>query len=155
MKVLKMIADWHSEKPEGTRNYDDIPMEERDHNSWWYLHGNLEELVRYDKATVTNCLSGGFSRPTVPYGFIRGNKVNEIVDYKPWHMMYLNGKVDVEIEGVDKPCVGWFWTEDERTIYWQDKPYQAWHQRGLVCLVDDVDGCQYAEQVYNERRKFI
>ena len=52
-RILKLIAEWKfGGKPEGTREYNDIRPEERDNNSWWYLHGKLQSFVGYDKATV-------------------------------------------------------------------------------------------------------
>ena len=146
-KILKMIADWrYSEKPKGTRDYDDIPVDEMDWNSWWYLHGELESFVHYDKATVTNCMSGGFSRETINYASIAGDEVKRIADWRPRHMMCFDGVVDVEIEGIDRPCKGYFWTNRYRMVYWKGKPYEIWDQRGLVCFADDKESCEYAKQ---------
>lgn len=140
-----MIADWrYAEKPEGTRDWEDIPVEERDWNPWWYLDGELESIVHYDKATVTNCLSGGFAKETINWGSIVGNEVEELVDWKPKHMMCFDGIVDVEIEGISEPCKGYFWTTNYKTVYWEGKPYQVWDQRGLVCLASDKDSCERA-----------
>lgn len=156
METMKMIADWRNNtKPEGTREYEDIPTEELDHNNDWYLHGELESFVQFDKAYVTNCLSGGFSKETINYAFISGDEVKEVSEYKPKHAMCVDGVVDVEIEGIDKPCIGYFWTDDYRTVYYQEKPYQVWRQRGLVCFADDEKGCEYAKQKLRERAKFL
>ena len=145
MEKMKMIANWcYSEKPKGTRDWEDIPMKEKDWNSWWYLHGKLESITHYDKATVTNCLSGGFAKDTINWESIIGDKVEKLADYKPTHMMCFDGIVDVEIEGIDLPCKGYFWTTNYRTVYWKRKPYQIWDQRGLVCLADDEEACEYA-----------
>ena len=152
MEILKMIADWHSENtPENYRTWEDIPNEEKDWNSWWYLHGKLENFVGYDKATVTNCKSGGFARETVAWSEIVGDKVIAVYDKKPSTELYLNGIVNVEIEGIDKPCKGYFWTTDERDVYWQGKSYKHWKQRGLVCFADDEKACQYAESAMSAR----
>lgn len=152
METLKIIADWcYGKKPQGTRSYEDIPDEERDWNSGWYLHGKLEELVKFDKALVTNCKSGGFYKKTINYKKIVGDKVIEITKRKPKHMMCFDGIVDVEVEGIPEPCIGYFWTDSYYTVYWRKRPYQIWRQRGLVCLKSDIKGCEYAKQKYEER----
>ena len=144
-KILRMVADWRcAEKPEGTRDIEDIPMEEQDWNSWWYLHGELEDIVHYDKAVVTNCLSGGFAKDTINWSMIDGDEVKGITDRKPRHMMCVDGVVDVEIEGIDRPCKGYFWTCHHMTVYWEGKAFKVWEQRGLVCLADDEEACEYA-----------
>lgn len=152
MRKLRMIADWrYGNKPEGTRDYEDIPMEERDWNSWWYLHGRLEGIVHYDKATVTNCFSGGFAKETINWGSISGDKVEKLVNWRPALMICLDEIVDVEIEGISEPCKGYFWTNNYRTVYWENKPYKIWHQRGLVCLADDKKSCEYALKKMKEK----
>lgn len=156
MKTLKMIADWrYNNQPEGTRTYEDIPKEEKDWNSWWYLHGKLEDFVHYDKATVTNCLSGGFARETINSACIINNKVESLADWMPLHKMYLNDIVNVEIEGIDKPCIGYFWTTPDITVYWEGKPYKTWQQRGLVCFKDDTEACEYAKKKYEEKTRIL
>lgn len=133
MKVLKMIADWrYNDNPPLTRERRDIPMDERDNNSYWYLHGKLEDFVRFDKATVTNCLSGGFAR--------RVDYVSRLHS----HEMHFNGVVDVEIEGIDKPCKGFFYTTDDQTYSKNGEVVESWKQRGLVCFADDKEACEYA-----------
>ena len=142
MKVLNMIASWSSKNsPLNCRTWKDIPNEEKDWNSWWYLDGELEDFVGYDKATVSNCKSGGFAKETINWKEIIGDKVVLVHEDKPTTEMYINGEVDVEIEGIDRPCKGFFWTTDECTVYYQDKPYKHWKQRGLVCFADDKPSC--------------
>lgn len=132
MEILKLIADWrYGNKPQGTRNYEDIDPTEREYASWWYLHGKLQDLVGYDKATVTNLKEGNFGKLSKEYGY----------------MMCVDGIIPVEIEGVSEPCVGYFWTV-KRTDDW-------WDQRGLVCFKSDTEGCEYAEKKYNEKPSFL
>lgn len=155
-KVLKLIADWrYGKKPEGTKNWEDIPNEEKDWNSWWYLHGKLEDYVGYDKATATNCKSGGFAKETINWGEIVGDRVTSICDELPTHKMCIDGIVDVEIEGINKPCVGYFWTACHKTIYWEEKAYEFWEQRGLVCFKSDTESCEYAKKMYEKQSQFI
>lgn len=133
-----------------------VPMDERDNNSGWYLHGKLESDVQYDKATVINCKTAGYSRETINWKSIFGTRVSEIFEKKPLiHKMYLNGEVPVTIENVPKKCVGFFWTEDYGNIIWEGREYPYWHQRGLVCYADDTEACAYARQAMNERSVMI
>lgn len=147
-----MIADWrYNKKPEGTREYEDIPVEELDWNNYWYLHGELESFVQYDKAYVTNCLSGGFSKETINYSCIIDDEVQSLAENMPKHAMCFDGIADVKIEGIDKPCIGYFWTDNYRTVAYQGESYQTWRQRGLVCFIDDKEGCEYAKKKMKEK----
>ena len=155
-RVLKLVADWrYGTKPEGTRGFDEIPVEERDCNSWWYLHGKLAEIVGYDKAMATNCKSGGFAKDTINWSEIDGDTVINVSDKIPTHKMYVNGIIDVEIEGINEPCVGYFWTTYDKKIYWEGKAYDFWEQRGLVCLKSDEEGCKDAKTRYDLKCKFL
>lgn len=155
-KILKMIANWcYGDKPCDTRDWEDILDIERDNNSWWYLHGALESDVHYDKATVTNCFSGGFAKETIDWSEIRGNKVVSVRSEKPFYNMYVNGIVDVEIEGISKPCKGFFYTSEETKIIWKGKEYDHWKQKGLVCYADDTEACEYAKKKMEERSYWL
>jgi len=155
-KKLKLIVDHEPwvDIPIITK-LEDVPRKERDNNSWWYLHGELDEFVGYDKATAVNCFSIGVSKETLNWSSICGNKVEEVFDEEPYYRMHLNGTIPVEIEGVDKECIGYFWTTDEHDIYYKDKAYPFWWQRGLVCFVDDTEACAYAQEKMNERTTFL
>lgn len=150
--ILKLIAVWdYKKKPKNTKTYEEIPPEERDNNSWWYLHGKLTDLVGYDKAISTNCKSGGFSKETINWSEIEGNVVTSLSNDFPTSQICIDGIVDVEIEEIEEPCVGYFWTTNNRLIYWEGKPYDYWEQRGLVCLKSDIEGCKYAKEKYEEK----
>lgn len=153
-KVLKMIADWrYSKKPVDTRDWQDIDLTERDNNSWWYLHGELEKLVGFDKATVTNCKSGGFAKETINWANIDGNEVTSVISEDPCYQMYFNGEVNVEIEGISRPCVGFFYTSSEQPVYYKGKEYLFWEQRGLVCFSDDLNAVEYARSMMKQRSR--
>ena len=155
-RILKLIAEWKfGGKPEGTREYNDIRPEERDNNSWWYLHGKLQSFVGYDKATVTNCLSGGFSKETIDWADIEGSIVTKIYSEIPRHEMYFTGEIDVEIEGINKPCKGYFYVINEREVHYKEKSYPIWEQKGLVCFADDKEACEYAKRKMNERSRIL
>ena len=157
-QVLKMIADGLFDSRENLlKRYAEIPVDERDNNSWWYLHGQLESDVHFDKATAVNCKTAGYSRETINWKEICGDTVTKVEKNGSMciHRMYINGEVPVEIEGIDKACVGFFWTEDCEDVQWKNKKYPHWNQRGLVCYADDTEACEYAREKMNERAWFI
>lgn len=132
MKTLKLIADWRfNEEPKNSTPIENIPHEERDNNSFWYLHGKLEEFVGYDKAIAINCKTLGISKFSYLFG-----------DFE----MHFTGIIPVKIEGIRKACIGYFWTDD-----FISDGEEAWNQRGLVCFKDDKDSCEYAESQYKNK----
>lgn len=133
----------------------EVPEQEMCHNSWWYLHGKLQDVVGYDKAITTNCKSAGYSRDTIDWSEINDNQVQEVLQDRIRPVMYVNDIIPVEVEGFDEPCVGYFWTTDERLIYWKGVEYPYWKQRGLVCFKDDKEACEYAQKKYNERTRIL
>ena len=152
MKTLKMIADWrYCKNVSNPKTRKDIPLEERDNNSWWYLHGKLEDFVGFDKATVTNCKSGGFARQTINWTESDGKEIHSVLNENPYFEMYFNGIVKVEIEGIDRPCVGFFYTTSEQELVYKGKTFPYWKQRGLVCFADDIEACEYARSKMTKR----
>lgn len=147
MNTLKLVACSVNGNTIGNIKLEDIPPEERDWNSWWYLHGKLTDLTGYDKAVVINCKSAGYSRETIHWSRISGNEVIEI-DSNPSYEIYINGIIPVKIEGIQEECIGYFWTTKHRRVYWQGKGYDCWMQRGLVCLKSDTKGCKEAKKKY-------
>lgn len=157
MEILKMIAyqDDGQLFRSKHKSEKEIPKDEMCHNSWWYLHGKLEELVGYDKAITTNCKSAGYSKETIDWSEIHGNEVKSVFEDKMIPVMYVNAIIPVEIEGIDKPCVGYFWTTDEYPIYWKEQSYPYWNQRGLVCFEDDKEACEFALEKYLTKTTMI
>ena len=156
--TLKMLADGlFTNYTEMNRRLDSIPDDEKDNNPWWYLHGQLEEDAHFDKATVINSKSAGYSALTVNWTEINDGIVNSVRENRPEliHRMHLNGEVSVEIEGITKPCTGFFWTSERKPILWKDREYPHWEQRGLVCYTDDAEACEYAREMMEKKSVFI
>lgn len=151
--TLKMIADGLFSTHESLLAcYNSIPRDERDNNSWWYLHGQLEEDVHYDKATTTNCKSAGYSRETINWNEILGTTVTVVSkESLTIHRMHIDGEIPVEVEGISKPCTGFFWTNERDDVTWNGKSYPHWEQRGLVCYSDDTEACDYARKKMQEK----
>lgn len=71
----------------------------------------------------------------------------------------LNGEYEVEIYGCDKPCIGYFWTEEDSSISVK-VPGGTFNlpntkQLGLVCLKSDTESCDYAKQQMKMHMKEI
>ena len=146
--MLKIIPRWGNGRgPAIKTEYADIKPEERDNNSWWYFHGKLEEYIGFDKGVVSNCKSSGNSKETIDFYEIVGDKVISANSTVPYYNMYVTGEIDVEVEGINKPCKGFFYVTDLGNVYYQDKKYEIWKQRGLVCFSDDEDACTYARNM--------
>ena len=108
-QVLKMIADGLFDSRENLlKRYAEIPVDERDNNSWWYLHGQLESDVHFDKATAVNCKTAGYSRETINWKEICGDTVTKVEKNGSLriHRMHINGEVPVEIEGIASDSSG-------------------------------------------------
>lgn len=152
--TLKMSVDdvaWVEKKY--TSDYESVPKEELDHNSWWYLHGELESLVGYDKAFTLNCKSAGYSRETINWAILSGTRVKKLHEdgVATRFEMYVNGVIPVEVTGVTQPCVGYFWVTEEREVEFDGEYYPVWCQRGLVVLESDWESRKYAMEKMSER----
>lgn len=124
MSELKIV-------PTGGPGYgSELPYEEDRllFGDWWYLHGELEEDMGYDKAWFLD----------IP----KEHTVLQYVNKQPYIETNLNGIFDVEVEGASRPCVGFFWPRLYCNII---------QQRGLVVYRDDIEAMEYATKRYTER----
>ena len=151
LKFCVLDESWVDSKHKG--DYKSVPKDDRGYNWWWYLHGELDCLVGYDKAYPINCKSSGNAKETINWSEISCSKVKQLRDdgnLTRWEI-YINGIIPVQVKGVDKPCIGYFWTTNEHDIEWEGKKYPYWEQRGLVCLESDSEGRKYALEKLNEK----
>lgn len=109
---------------------------EWDNNSWWYLHGELEYKVRYDKAVIINATAAKDTIETLRWFEIRGDKC---ISYKdtPLREVHINGIRKCNVIGVCGDCLGFFWTTRERNIKYDKGTFKTWEQRGLVLQRND------------------
>lgn len=110
---------------------------EWDNNSWWYLHGELESKVGYDKAVIINATAAKDTIETLRWFEIRGDRC---VSYRdtPLREMYVNGIRKCNVIGVHGDCLGFFWTVRERTVEYDKGTFNTWEQRGLVVQRNDT-----------------
>lgn len=156
-KTLKMIAVTISgDNAFGKMDFSEINNDETDNSPWWYLHGDLEEKIGYDKGIAINCREIGISFPTINWRGLRGSEVIEIDESRPEiNVMHFTGVINVEIDGLDEPCVGFFWVTNERIVQYKDKLYPMWEQRGLVCLKSDKEAIEYAQEKFSDCARFL
>ena len=130
-KILKIIpcVDDYKEKLKS------INPEELDNAGLWYLHGELESLLHFDKGVITNCKSLGLLKEC------------EIEGEEPFQKLHLNDIVKCKVDGIEGDCTGFFWTID------RDEDY--WCQRGLVVLDSDTEWYNDATKKYEEKRKML
>lgn len=131
------------------------------YNNWWYLHGDLEDMLHYDKASAINAKECPELVKMVPYAsklgfgddeFWKGtvDKINLVPH------LYINGIIECEVIGVKEECVGYFWIAEELPLKIFSKTGEIftgthWQQRGLVCLKSDTEGREYALRKYKEK----
>lgn len=106
-------------------------------SGWWYLHGELEDKVGYDKGAFLNLEE---DMVEIENCYFKGNdKYFNVVLLK-------DGIYDVEVIGFDRPCVGYFWI---------DRKYNTPECRGLICFKDDTSAVMYARQKYTEKFGYL
>lgn len=109
---------------------------EWDNNPWWYLHGALEDKVHYDKAVVLNATAVGDTRETVRWLEIREGRCIWYKDI-PHRQMHINGIRRCNVIGVYSDCLGFFWTNEERSIPYDKGSFDMWKQQGLIVQKND------------------
>ena len=119
--------------PEYENKIEEVNKDELDNAGFWYLHGSLVDLFHFDKAIMTNCKSLGISKP-----FVYDN------EKEPINKLYYNGEINCKVEGCDKPCIAFLYTRNETSD-------TEWLQRGLVCMKEDIDACNYARKKMIEK----
>jgi len=155
MKKLKMICDWD-------KDYDKIVTLERlkngdlDQNSWWYLDGLLEGKCGYDKATIYNLSEiPDLRKETLRWKCITGDRA-VVESYTKHTEIHANGEYEVEVYGIEEPCIAFFWTARERMVRTEKGiRFKVWNQRGLVCLKSDTEAIERARRKMMERSKHL
>lgn len=150
MEKIKIVA-------ESPTNYpiipDEIKKQINPYNGASYLHGHLEEWANNDLfefyGLPDSCLKGTCKWHTAS-GFYAVNNENK-VEYR--EKPHLNGVYEVEVYGLEVPCIGYFWTTNERevTLKGTDVKFPIWQQCGLVCMANDGDANAYARAKMAEK----
>ena len=137
MKTIKMIAY----KVDGSlykADKKDLPKipENTIISNWWYLHGDLQTFIGYDKGIITNY----DELPTsTKLCYFNGNE-------KYFNVMTIeDGVYNVKIKGINKSCIGFFWTTEDAIP----------RSRGLVCYKDDSIAMKYARSKYIEKSRYL
>lgn len=130
--------------------------EETDNNSWWYLHGQLEHEVGFDKGKFINCKSMNLSRETIDWKTIKGDTVTEVRENFTRYELYADGEFEVEVLGFpDRPAIFVAWVVEYGPVYYNNTPYPHWQQRGLVVFKDDKKALEYARESRRKRANWL
>lgn len=105
----------------------------------WYLHGTLEDKVRYDLGVIINANKAGVTKDSLYWHEIRHGKCLSYDD-KPYKRMHLNGIRHCKVIGVSDNCIGFFYTDEEYPVTYDKGEFLTWKQRGYVVEADDLDG---------------
>lgn len=159
MEKIKILPDFCCNREE---NYNNVPKEIREivesnkysHSGGWYLHGQLETEMGYDIAYFYD-VPNELLKESADWHSITYNR-GELRSDKKTMVPHINGVYECEVYGTDEPCLGYFWTTDEREIDFGNgivKP--VWHQCGLVVFSNDRDANAYARLKMSEKSDFI
>lgn len=123
-------------------------------SSWWYLHGELESVVGFDKGIIVS--HEHLLKKDISFKENYNKNESQLWVSNPdsvEKVYYLeDGIYDVEVLGIDKPCIGYFWTSFEQ---YDNVIGEYPIMRGLVCFKDDKEGVEHAEKKYNEKSTWL
>lgn len=165
MEKIKILPDFSFNE----EAYDNVPKEIREivesnkysHCSGWYLHGQLEDEMRNDIAHFYD-VPNGLLKESADWCAIKGIKdeygraYGELRSDKKTLVPHINGVYECEVYGTDVPCLGYFWTIEERDVNFGNgivKP--VWHQRGLVVFFNDEDANAYARSMMSKKCDYL
>lgn len=130
-KELIVVSEQMSDKPGVETLLDVIRQQEVKVYFGWYLHGELEDKVGFDIASM-------LVNPSDP---------RFVMDYvEPLNKDYYylkDGIYSVAVIGIDEPCIGYFW---EGPLY---------HQNGLICLASDKQANDDARAKYEQKAQHL
>lgn len=132
-----LCIDWKSQNPNI----------EWDNNSWWYLHGELQDEVGFDKACILNATAAGVTEDSIKWREIYCGICTEYKDI-PFKRMRFNGIRKCNVIGVDEDCIGFFWTSNRPPVKYDKGTFDFWDQRGLVVKRHDIPGMLFAYHKY-------
>lgn len=96
--------------------------------NFFYFHGKLADDIGYDKCEIMN---------------IEDLDIQVHEKYEDISIITIpDGIYDVEVEGIDHPCIGYFWN-----VYN--------FQRGLICYKTDFEACKDATDKFNKKTELI
>lgn len=112
-----------------------------------YLHGQLEEEVGFDCATIVNSGTVGVNTSTVWWSVIQGNTCEEYSD-TPVSRMHFNGIARCKVPGGYGDAIGFFRTKDEHLVTYDKGTFPYWKQRGLIVMANDKKAIADAYERY-------
>ena len=137
LKVTAFLTDGKTLYKSHYPSADGVPNREW-FPGYWRFYGSVRELG-IDQGFATNCEALGIASDKLDYERIENGEVTSIYSQYKRREMNFNGIIDVEVEGVQKPCKGYFWTEST-TVRHDGKVFPMWDQYGLIVYADDKKG---------------
>jgi len=135
LKITAFLPDGKTLYKSHYPSADDVPDRE-----WfpglWHFFGSVKEALGIDQGFVTNCEELGIASDKLDYESIENGEVTSIYSQYKRREMNFDGIADVEVEGVQKPCKGYFWTEST-TVRHGGKVFPMWDQYGLIVYADN------------------
>lgn len=96
--------------------------------NFFYFHGKLEDDLGYDKCEIMNL-------EDLDIQFREKHEDISIITIE-------DGIYDVNVEGINKPCIGYFWN-----VYN--------FQRGLICYKTDIEACEDAAEKFIKKTEVL
>jgi hypothetical protein len=152
LKITAFLADGKTLYKSRYPSADDVPDREW-FPGYWRFYGSIRELG-IDQGFATNCEALGVAADKLDYESIENGEVTSIHSQYKRREMNFDGIVDVEVEGVQKPCKGYFWTES-RTVRYGGKVFPMWDQHGLIVYADNEKDNAEASARRKEARRVI
>jgi len=138
-----------------------VPKEDLEYGNEWYLHGELEKKIGFDRGFITNLTSFGHCERYLNKCYL----VNSIGRHETldknkvcFNRLKLNGIVPVDVEGIRERCLGFFWTVDEERfdfLYDGRQNWTKWDQKGLIILESDIEAFDCCYSLYFSKSCFI
>ena len=153
LKITAFLPDGKTLYKSHYPSADDVPDREW-FPGYWHFFGSVKEALGIAQGFATNCEELGIASDKLDYERIENGEVTSVHTNINRREMNFDGIVDVEVEGVQKPCKGYFWTEST-TVRHNGKVYPMWDQYGLIVYADDKEFNTLALGYYQTARRHI
>lgn len=105
---------------------------------WAYFHGQLYHDL--------GCDLEGHDQVDLKYCPVEYCKIAELKE-GPVLMMNITGCIPVDVHGIEKPCIGFFWPVHIHTNHYVE--------RGLICYANDTEAIMFARDKLAKRARML
>lgn len=153
LKITAFLPDGKTLYKSHYPSADDVPDSEW-FPGYWHFFGSIKEDLGIDQGFATNCEELGIASDKLDYESIENGEVTSIHSQYKRREMNFDGIIEVEVEGVQKPCKGYFWTEST-TVRHDGTVFPMWDQYGLIVYSDNEKDNAEASTRRKEARRVI